>query len=543
MEKATELNRGLAPARSSGLLLCAFSAVRSVAAVGLAYATRSVMNGAIYGGNWLAWGCVLLALAAAVPALSWISTTYALRVTDRTVCTLRTSLLQTLRHKDCQQVNALHSGTVLNRLLNDCRVLTERYTHILPELAGQLVQLIGAAAVLTMLHIGLAVCVLAFGAAAAAVGYGVRKRLRPLHAEVRGAEERLTAALTEELEQDELLRCGTDNSAVQARVERRQEKWYTARRGLFRLSLRFSTLFSLALQLGSAALILWGAYRTGKGMLPFGDFTAMLQLVALFRAPISALTGAQSRLAASDAARERMEALYCLPEETELPFPAGEVVPRKMVFESVTFTYEAEEAPVFENFSAEIDLQRWTCLTGVSGRGKSTLYRLMLGLYHPQSGRIYLKTDQGEFPVSAASRGLFALVPQTPVLFSGTIRENLLLFSPDASEEDAASALAQAKCDFVAALPEGLDTVLGQFGEGLSVGQRQRLAIARILLTPGRILLLDEITSALDGENAAAVVDALYARCPAAVFSTHHPELLEARGADTLCLEDCNGRK
>ena len=541
MERTAELNSGLAPARFSGWLLCAFSAVQSVAAVGLAYVTRSVINCAVYGGDWLRWGGILIALAVVIPALYGISTSYALRVTDRTVCALRSSLLQTLGYKDCQSVHALHSGAVLSRLLSDCRILTERYTHILPELFRQLVQLVGAAAVLTVLHLGLAACVLVLGAAAAVVGYGVRFKLRPLHADVRSAEENLTAVLTEQLEQNEFMRCGVEASTASERLEQRQTKWYAARRRLLRLSLTSSTLFSLFIQLGSAALILWGAYRIGTGEMTFGDFTAMIELVALFRAPISALTGAQNSLAASDAARDRLQALYRLPEEAELPFPEGKVTAEKLVFEEVTFAYEADEAPVFENFSAELDLQRWTCLTGMSGRGKSTLYRLILGLYQPQSGRIYLKTDRGEFPVSSASRRLFSVVPQSPVLFSGTVRENLLLFAPDASEAAVASALAQAKCDFVDALPNGLDTVIGQFGEGLSVGQRQRLAVARALLTPNRILLLDEITSALDGENAAAVVDALFTHCGAAVFSTHHPELLEGRGADTLCLEDCDG--
>ena len=176
-------------------------------------------------------------------------------------------------------------------------------------------------------------------------------------------------------------------------------------------------------------------------------------------------------------------------------------------------------------------------LDGPSGSGKSTLYRLILGLYHPQQGRVYLETEPGALPCSAAVRELFGYVPQTPWLFSGTIRENLLLAKPDADDAALWAALERAQCGFIGELPDGLDTVLSEDGGGLSAGQRQRVSIARATLSGPRFLLLDEITSALDEETEALLLAELAQTYPAAVFATHHSGLPGRLKAEILRLE------
>ena len=233
----------------------------------------------------------------------------------------------------------------------------------------------------------------------------------------------------------------------------------------------------------------------------------------------------------------RLDELYSLPEEAPGQPAREDDVFRAIVFENVTFSYEGEEQPVLRNFSARLPLDRWTCLTGISGSGKSTLFRLILGLYHPQQGRVYLETERGELPCSAAVRGLFGYVPQTPWLFSGSIRENLLLAKPDADDAALWEVLERAQCGFVRDLPDRLETVLSEEGGGLSAGQRQRLAIARAMLSAPRFLLLDEITSALDEDTEARLLTELTGAYPAAVFATHHSALPGRLHSETLHLE------
>ena len=202
--------------------------------------------------------------------------------------------------------------------------------------------------------------------------------------------------------------------------------------------------------------------------------------------------------------------------------------PRSVVFENVTFRYPGDEVAVLENFSMTLPLEGWVSLSGISGRGKTTLFKLILGLYTPQQGRVYLQTDKGDVLCSSATRQLFAYVPQDYALFSGTVLENLQLVAPDSTEEDRRQALQIAQADFVWEMTLEEQTPVGENNTGLSKGQLQRLAIARAVLMQRPVLLLDECTSALDAQTEQAVLEALHNHCPNAIVVTHSPEALES---------------
>ena len=149
-------------------------------------------------------------------------------------------------------------------------------------------------------------------------------------------------------------------------------------------------------------------------------------------------------------------------------------------------------------------------ITGHSGIGKSTLLKLLLGVFQPESGKLFVQTSTEEIPLDRSTRRLFAYVPQGNLLLSGTLRENLTVVKPDATEEEIQQALHISCMDeFLPQLPMGLDTPLGESGAGLSEGQAQRLAIGRAVLGGAPILLLDECTSALDAETEMAVLQRL----------------------------------
>jgi ATP-binding cassette subfamily B protein len=189
----------------------------------------------------------------------------------------------------------------------------------------------------------------------------------------------------------------------------------------------------------------------------------------------------------------------------------GEAVYEKMEgIEANNLTFGYDRDKIFENASFFLPKNTFGVVTGQSGIGKSTLLKLLLGVLHPQEGSLAFRSGEQETPVDATSRSLFAYVPQGNLLLSGTIRENLMITRPDATEEQIKQAVFVSGMDvFLPTLPLGLDTVLGESGAGLSEGQAQRLSIARAILSQAPILLLDEATSALDAETEKLVLQRL----------------------------------
>ena len=194
---------------------------------------------------------------------------------------------------------------------------------------------------------------------------------------------------------------------------------------------------------------------------------------------------------------------------------------------ALSFSYENQEVLKASDFSIKKDSV--CAIVGESGTGKSTLFRLLLGLYKPESGSLVFKTQNGDVPIDAAQRELFSYVPQDAMTLSGTVRENITLLSGNVSEEKIKKAAKQAVIlDFINSLPQGFDTPIGERGLGLSQGQLQRIAIARALVTDSPILLLDECTSALDSETECALLNNIkHETNKTVILITHRPAALD----------------
>ncbi|MBP5482898.1 MAG: ABC transporter ATP-binding protein, partial [Bacteroidales bacterium] len=381
----------------------------------------------------------------------------------------------------------------VNRLEEDIRVISDLICERLPGLAITLVQLLAASAYLMMLAPNLLWVLLILMAAAVFGSKMFFKQIREIMARIRARESEMQQLMQESLQHRVLVLTLTNVERVlekfgwlQADVEdntRKRLNYNAVARGLM----------FFGFQAGHAAAFIWGVYGILHGTVTFGTMTAFLQLVGQVQRPIAEFGRQVPALITSLTSVERIMELLEL-EGEPLEDPVMLKGAPEVLVSNVTYSYPGVTEPVLKDFSCTFPGGSMSAIAGPTGIGKSTLIRLILGLLKPSDGAITI----GGVPAGSSLRGNFMYIPQGNSLLSGTIRSNLQLAAPKATEEQMRSALETAMAQFVFDLPEGLDTPCGEVGSGLSEGQAQRIAIARALLRPGGILILDESTSALD---------------------------------------------
>ena len=291
------------------------------------------------------------------------------------------------------------------------------------------------------------------------------------------------------------------------------------------------TLLSSTVSMSAFAYCL---YRLWTGQILYGDMTFFLQQRSALSTRFNSLVGTIPGMLNSSVSAHRIRELMDLPREEhdaekaeQLAQQAGSGI--TVTVNGVTFGYD-ENKPVYEQSDFRVRSGEIVAVVAESGGGKTTLIRLLLGMLTPQEGTVTLESGTGDtFPMNSDLRRFFAYVPQGNTLFSGTIAENMRMVNENASDEEVIAALKTACAwDFVAQLPDGIDSVLGERGRGLSEGQAQRISIARALLRRSPILLLDEATSALDRDTEERVLHNIMESHPdrLIILSTHRPAAL-----------------
>lgn len=526
LRKQAAVRRLLQPYQSRILLLCVLAVLSALLQVGFAVLSSYVIDAALsYSPRLPLWGVLLavdlLAVVGLHAALNWISGS----TTDRCVAAMRHSLLETAAYSHDRKLHDCHSGELLSRGMEDVYTVCDGAVTILPSLVSQVARLIASLGAVLFLHPPLAVLALLAGVLLAGAVAALRPVLKDRYARMRRADEQVLSGMQENLQQLELIQSLSAQEQVLSRFAKRLKSSLKAKDSRRKWVVGYSSLLSAASRLGTGVVLLGGAGLVAGGMLSYGSLTAMVQLLHQLRSPVLGLSGLWTQLAGVEVAAERLAELTA-PGDKVQQRPVSAV--HAVVFEDVSFTYPEEDTPVLEHFSARLPMEPWVCVTGVSGKGKTTLFKLMLGLYIPQHGRIYLDTEEGEIPCGPDTRHLFAYVPQDYALLSGTILENLTLVAPDADAPARAAALEAAQADFVRELAGGEQTHIGELGTGLSKGQLQRLAIARAILMDRPIFLLDECTSALDATTEEAVLAGLHALGKQAILVTHRPQSLRS---------------
>lgn len=425
---------------------------------------------------------------------------------------------------------SFHTGDSLNRVMEDVRVIGESVTKSVPAVIVSAVQFLAAFFFLFSLNRDLAWVIPGLFVAMLLISRSYIKRMRKLTRDIRSTESTMQSLMQESLQHRIVIHTlektpyVTDNLADQQDGLRGQVLAKTD------YSIFARSMVSIGFAAGYGAAFLWGVFGIRSGAATFGMMTAFLQLVGQIQRPIMNLSRQFPALINSLTSAERLSEISSLPSEekggsVDLGPAAG------VRFEDVTFAYPDASVPVLEGFSHDFAPGSTTALVGETGVGKSTMMRLMLALLTPDKGTVSLYAGQAcyvlddgsavssrgasdslnndphlaghsvEVQASPQTRCNIVYVPQGNTLMSGTIRENLLLGDPSATDSQLHEVLHLAVADYVFELPDGLDTLCGEKGAGLSEGQAQRICIARSLLRKGGILLLDEPTASLDPQT------------------------------------------
>lgn len=421
----------------------------------------------------------------------------------------RNHLLQILTLKEYQQISTFHSGELLNRMFNDTQVVCDGMTSILPSFVLLVTKGICAVVVLFILSPMFTLVFFLGGILLIGITAIFRNKMKSLHKRVQERSGKVRSFLQEMTESLLIIKVFATERKMLEHASKFQEDYYQAQMRRRRFSILAGAGVGFAFEFAYLFALLLGAKGLMAGTMTYGTLTAILQLVGQVQQPFANLSGLLPRYYSMLASAERLMELENLPDDREQQTIVTSSVYDEMdaiCGEHLSFSYGRTQ--VLDDFSFTIKKGDFVSITGLSGGGKSTTFLLLLGAYQPQEGTLFLRKNNGEqINLGMETRRLFAYVPQRNHLFSGTLRENITFLSEDVTEEEIKQAL-HLSCvnQFLDTLPDGLDTVIGEQGHGLSEGQGQRIAIARALLSNAPILLLDEATSALDVVTELAVL-------------------------------------
>lgn len=447
------------------------------------------------------------------------------------------NVLMTLPFVNGQQ--GFHSGDMLNRLTLDVRTVSTFALSQLPSMIVMLVQLSAAFVFLAWLNPYLALAPVIIMPVCLLASKLYFRKHRRLTAEIREGESDMQISIQEGLKHRMVLKSLECIDEMDYRLGSIQQKLNSSNKQQARLATASSAMARIGFTAGYLTAFGWSIFSLQAGIISFGTMTAFIQLVSRIQHPIAGISGYIPAFIATSVAIDRLREIDVKSPAEDTPGDEAPLRRAGVRIENLSFRYDSDSNDILSGFSHDFRPGSRTMIVGSTGAGKTTLIKLLLGLLTPDRGTIEIYGEGESRRVSTATLCNFVYVPQGNSLLHGTIRDNLLLAAPYASDSQLARALHIAAADFVHELPLGLDTSCDEAGGGLSEGQAQRIAIARALLRPGSILVLDEFNSALDADTAATLMRRLSQSCPDStiIIIAHHRSVIAPYCNDVLQID------
>lgn len=502
-----------------------------------ALASKELVNSIVllgaegYGGKRIAAvGFVVVFLAAIGILLNAYINRYGAKINLRVSNELRAEVFDTFLRTDWESLQQYHSGDLLTRVNTDVTNVANSVLGWMPTLIIKLAQFIASLVVILCFDPTMAVFALITAPLTLIAAKPFVSKMRVLSKEMRTVNSEMTAFHEEALQNVQSIKAFNLVDPFTDRLKRVQSRYYDTALRFNRFSVVNSSLLSAVGLLVSYLCLGWGAYRLWRGNIDFGTMVLFIQLASYLAAALSALIKLVPSAIECTVSAQRIMTIFDLPQEKFEGLAEVEALKKEkfsLCLDKLRFSYQ-NRSLVLDALELSVSPGEMIAIVGPSGSGKTTLFRILLALLHPSEGTAELVSGALHVPLSPATRSLFSYVPQDNVIFSGTIADTLRLVRPSATDEELYAALKVACADtFVRALPQGIYSTLQERGSSLSVGQNQRLAIARAVLADAPILLLDEVTSALDMETEEKVLKNI-AALPnkTCILTTHRPSVL-----------------
>ncbi|MBQ9524774.1 MAG: ABC transporter ATP-binding protein [Bacteroidaceae bacterium] len=443
---------------------------------------------------------------------------------------IRLRIFSHLFRRQMFEQKEMHSGDISSRLEKDISTVSSATTSIIPDLCVTTFQLLGAFLLMQVMDERLAWVLLLLTPVFVMIGKMVAWKIRKMTQEIRRQESVIQMLVQESMEHNAVLRSLESGDWVTGRLDNMQHDLRGKVNHRAQFTVLFRLLIGMSFSLGYIVAFIWGGLQLKAGVITFGVMTSFLQLVSQIQQPILQMVNMMPQMFQASASIDRLEEMEHMEAEEERHDDSCKMEGQLgLDIQDVSFRYALGDREILSHFTHLFAPGSKTALMGHTGAGKTTLFRLLLALIKPDQGTMTLFNADRRQVVSESTRTNFVFVPQGNTLMSGSIRYNLLLAKPDATDEEMRQVLHTAMADFVLNLPEGMDAECGERGSGLSEGQAQRIAIARGLLRPGNIMLLDEISASLDEETEHELYSRLFAAYPqkTMIFITHRTTVCE----------------
>lgn len=438
------------------------------------------------------------------------------------------NLFESLLYSPYKMVRNEHKEDWINRLSEDTKIVANNILSIVPILGRLVVQLVAAFVLIIYISPLFGLILLPISVVLLLLTYILRKRLKRYHNDVLENEGRYKIFLSESLEGLSIIHSFVKEDTIKEIGKERLEDYKKARirRNNFSIICSLGFLF---LYYGSYLFgIIFCGLKILTGEMDIPSLTSIIALLTEIQAPIGNITSILPRYYSMLASGER---LYLKEKEEHVKEYSLEEIEKKysslerIAIKDISFSY-LPERKVLSSFSLDIKKNDHLALLGHSGKGKTTLFRLLLSLYPLDEGEIKMIYSQKEENLSKEDRNFFSYIPQENLLLKGSIKENVTFFAKDVDEERLARAYSLSCSDeFISSLEKKDLTLLNEHGGGLSLGQIQRLSIARAIYSDKPILLLDEVTSSLDKKTASKLLENIFSiKDKTIILITHHDE-------------------